>query len=214
MRMKKNRWFQILYPIAVYYLFYNLLYTLLRLLFSGLGLPSLLWLGLASLGTVPVMYHIYKTLPIVRETAAIQWKKLPEELLGIFAIVAAGLLFNLILSHTPLIGWSKGYIEANRTLYDGGFAVKLFVNGMAIPILEELVYRGIVLGQLRLWMSRGAAIAISAFCFGIMHFNIVQFCYGFVVGLVIGFVYDRTSRLWVVMAAHGLTNILALVLSA
>ena len=50
------------------------------------------------------------------------------------------------------------------------------------------------------------AVIISAFLFGIMHFNVVQFLYGFLVGMAISAVYVKTSRLWVVMVAHGLTN--------
>lgn len=215
--MRKNRLFQILYPIAVYYLLYHLLYLSLRFLFDGVvsheRFPDLAWLGIASMITIPVMYGIYKKLPIVRESNKLQWEKLPKELLGILLVIAAGILYNFILTNTPLIGLSEGYVQANRTLYDGSVMVKLLVNGMAIPVLEELVYRGIVLGQLRLWYAEGTAVVISSFLFGLMHFNIVQFAYGFLVGCIIGHVYIRTSRLWVVMAAHGLTNAIVILMT-
>ena len=57
-------------------------------------------------------------------------------------------------------------------------------------------------------------IIISAFCFGIMHFNVVQFLYGFLVGLAIATVYIKTRKLWVVIVAHGLTNFIVVILAS
>ncbi len=105
------------------------------------------------------------------------WDKetFPRECLYILGVVALGLILNFIISHTPLVAYSSGYAQANATLYAGGLLTKIFANCISIPILEELVYRGIVCGQLSLWYDEKIAVIISAFCFGIMHFNVVQF---------------------------------------
>ena len=78
--------------------------------------------------------------------------------------------------------------------------------------MEELLYRGIVLGQLLLWMKPAAAVLISAILFGIFHFNVVQFLYAFLVGLLIGAVYVKTGRLFLCMLGHGLTNLMVLLM--
>lgn len=128
--------------------------------------------------------------------------------------MALGLILNFIISHTPLVAYSSGYAQANATLYAGGLLTKIFANCISIPILEELVYRGIVCGQLSLWYDEKIAVIISAFCFGIMHFNVVQFLYGFLVGLAIATVYIKTRKLWVVIVAHGLTNFIVVILAS
>ena len=112
------------------------------------------------------------------------------------------------------MAYSSGYAQANATLYAGGLLTKIFANCISIPILEELVYRGIVCGQLSLWYDEKIAVIISAFCFGIMHFNVVQFLYGFLVGLAIATVYIKTRKLWVVIVAHGLTNFIVVILAS
>ena len=86
---------------------------------------------------------------------------LPKECLYILGIVALGLILNFIISHTPLVAYSSGYAQANATLYAGGLLTKIFANCISIPILEELVYRGIVCGQLSLWYDEKIAEATS-----------------------------------------------------
>ena len=97
---------------------------------------------------------------------------------------------------------------------------------MVIPSLEELLYRGIICGQIEAWGSinsvlidkpakpsvgyRVAAVLISALIFGALHFNVVQFLYACVMGCFLGVAYIRTHRLWVVMVAHGLTNLVVI----
>ena len=55
---------------------------------------------------------------------------------------------------------------------------------------------------------------LSAFLFGIMHFNVVQFLYGFVMGLALGYIYVRYRRLWIPMVAHGLVNFVVILVTA
>jgi membrane protease YdiL (CAAX protease family) len=207
--MKFTRVWQIVYPILLYYLCYNLIYAVLVFLF-GAVCSRLFCLGVASLLTLPVMVNQYRRLPIVREQHGLHMDKLPMELLGIAAVVIWGVVLNILLTHTAFVESSASYAQANATLYSGGFVTKVFANCITIPVLEELVYRGIVCKQLDQWLGRLPAVVISALVFGMMHWNPVQFLYGFLVGLLLGLVYRKTDRLWVVMVAHGLTNFAAL----
>lgn len=206
MRWKGNRVWQIIYPIAMYYVCYNLFYTLLRHLFRGTG-SALLWLGVASLLTIPFLYSMYKKAPIVRPKKWFEKDKIGKELLYVLFIIALGIILNLIISHTSLAQQSSQFAEANKTLFSGGLYTKIFANCICIPILEEIVYRGIVCGQLKLWYSPAVAIVLSALLFGAMHFNLIQLLYAFLVGLALSYAYVKTDKLWVVILAHGLTNL-------
>ena len=211
-KIRGNRIWQIVYPILVYYLCYNLFFSILCLCF-GTHLSHLFLLGVASLLTIPFCYQIYRKAPVVKAQKLLDKHTLGKECLYILAIVLWGLFLNYLITHTPLVALSKGYAQANSTLYVGSLWIKIFSNCICIPILEELVYRGIVCGQLQLWYDKKIAVFISAFCFGIMHFNVVQFLYGFLVGLVIAAVYAKTRKLWVVMVAHGVTNFAVVMLA-
>lgn len=75
-----------------------------------------------------------------------------------------------------------------------------------IPIAEEILFRGIILGQLlkkyRPWVS----ILLSAAVFGVMHGLSVHIGYAFVCGIVIGAVYYATSNIAMTILIHIIFN--------
>ncbi len=52
------------------------------------------------------------------------------------------------------------------------------------PILEEIIFRGIIFNGLQEYSINVKAIVISALCFGLYHKNLNQFCYAFYMGIV------------------------------
>lgn len=73
------------------------------------------------------------------------------------------------------------------------------------PVLEELVFRGLIIGRMRRFGDK-AAILFSAAVFGLFHGNLYQFFYAFGVGLLFGFIYVRTNRLRYSMGLHVCIN--------
>jgi membrane protease YdiL (CAAX protease family) len=74
------------------------------------------------------------------------------------------------------------------------------------PVLEELLFRGVVLQGLLRSQRPWIAIGQSALLFGIIHFNPAQSVNAFFLGLVFGWLYYRTRSLLLCMATHGLYN--------
>ncbi len=208
--LRTNRIWQIAYPIVVYYLMYHCLNLLMAALFRG-RLDPLWCLGIASAVTGVILYRIYRQLPVVKNTDRPDQKTICRILLAIAGIVALGILLNIIISNTGLAEISEGYKESNQTLFSGDTLTKILVNCMIIPATEEIVYRGIVCGQMDLWYGSKISVPVSALLFGIMHFNMVQFLYAFLMGLALGYVYSKYKKLWVPFAAHGLTNLVVVI---
>lgn len=73
------------------------------------------------------------------------------------------------------------------------------------PIMEEIVFRGLVLRHLQPY-GKGFAIVMSAFLFGIFHGNLVQMPYAFLVGLVMGYVAIEYNIVWA-MVLHMINNL-------
>lgn len=201
-----NRVWQIGYPLAVYFIVYNLAYKLFCVIFSKIGSP-LFWLGISAAITIPLIYGMYKKLPTIKCEKRFQSETIFKELALVALIVAIGIGLNICITQLSLVGESAGFEKANQTLYSGGLFARIFSTCICIPILEELLYRGVICGQLGLWYNNVIAALVSAFLFGMMHFNMVQFIYAFCMGLVLGYIFLRTKKLWVVMLAHGLTNL-------
>ena len=74
------------------------------------------------------------------------------------------------------------------------------------PVMEETVFRGIILGGLLKRYSNTTAILVSALLFGIIHLNLAQFMLAFPLGLLIGYLYMKTHSIYLCMLLHGLNN--------
>lgn len=74
------------------------------------------------------------------------------------------------------------------------------------PLLEELIFRGVILDGFLQRYSPRTAIVWSSFIFGIAHMNPWQFISAFLLGLVIGWLYYKTRSLWPGIFLHFLNN--------
>lgn len=78
------------------------------------------------------------------------------------------------------------------------------------PILEELLFRGAIEGELlrqgyRPWI----AILLSSFIFGVVHLNPAQIPFAFLMGAMFGWLYYRTGSLLPGIVGHILNNSVA-----
>lgn len=92
----------------------------------------------------------------------------------------------------------------------GGWSVLMLV--VLAPIMEEVLFRGILLESVRSKHSAGRAIVVSALMFGVIHFIPQQVVNAFVIGLILGYIYVRTESLWPVIVIHALNNAMAYVI--
>lgn len=89
--------------------------------------------------------------------------------------------------------------------------LNLFVVAVLPAVLEEMVYRGFILQTLRRY-GDGLAILVSAILFGLMHGNILQIPFAFLIGLVMGFMVVQTGNIWMAVALHFTNNAIAVLL--
>ncbi|MDD4673021.1 MAG: type II CAAX endopeptidase family protein [Bacteroidales bacterium] len=82
---------------------------------------------------------------------------------------------------------------------------------VAAPILEELIFRGIILDGFLRRYSPVKSIVLSSFLFGIVHFNPWQFIAAFLIGLLAGWVYYKTRKLSLTIIIHVVNNLVAFV---
>jgi hypothetical protein len=87
----------------------------------------------------------------------------------------------------------------------GIFAFFLMV--IAAPILEELIFRGIILDGLLKKYSSTKSILISSLLFGLVHLNPWQFVTGLIIGIFSGWVYYRSRSLSYSIIIHASANL-------
>jgi hypothetical protein len=141
--------------------------------------------------------------------------------------VPIGVLAQLVvvrLIYWPLErGWpstfSRSRVERNaRDLYDqahGGWLLGLVaIVVIGAPLVEELVYRGLLQGAaVRRFNDAVAVVAIAAF-FALIHLRSVELPGLFVFGLILGVCALRTGRLGMGILAHMAFNATGLMLVA
>ncbi len=212
LRIKLNRVIQIVYPFLVYFIVYQLGVALL-IDIIGDKYGQLVCLLIAALVCLIPMYVIYLNTPKLIPEQIINKKLCREYFLWVVGVVVGALIINVILTKSGIINYSQGFNNASETLSDGSTFIKLCCNCLVIPILEELLMRGIIVGQLYMWYGIVPAVIISSFCFGIIHNNIVQFIYAVIVGMGLGVMYCKTKRLSLCILAHCLINFIVIMFS-
>ena len=80
--------------------------------------------------------------------------------------------------------------------------------GIVIPILEELIFRRLVINSTCKY-GYGAAIMISAFTFAVYHGNFIQFFYAFGLGILFAYIYCKTGKLRYTVLLHMAYNLYA-----
>lgn len=108
----------------------------------------------------------------------------------------------LLQSLLPLSAWEAEWFAH---AVDGTFVATLSACVLA-PVLEEMLFRGLILRGLLLRYPPSTAIVHSAALFGLAHFNVYQFFVGLSSGLVLGLAYQRTRSLWPCVLLHAAFN--------
>ena len=81
------------------------------------------------------------------------------------------------------------------------------------PILEEFIFRGFLLSQLKNTLGNWGAISLSSLAWTLLHFQYevkILFIL-FVLGLVLGFLRWKYNSLFLVMALHAINNLIGFI---
>lgn len=89
--------------------------------------------------------------------------------------------------------------------------VMVFILLLAAPLCEEWFFRKLLLDRACIYGEK-LAIFVSALLFACYHTSVYQFFYTFFVGLILGYLYLRTGKLWVTVLMHAVFNLLCSIL--
>jgi uncharacterized protein len=78
------------------------------------------------------------------------------------------------------------------------------------PVIEELIFRGIILHGFRKNYHAATAVIISALLFSLFHLNPWQMPATFLLGLLLGWIMIRTRNILLAIIGHAINNLLVL----
>lgn len=82
----------------------------------------------------------------------------------------------------------------------------IFFVGVLAPICEEVVFRGAIFGGMKKEGNVFKAVMASGLLFGLLHMNINQASYAFVIGILLGFLVEATGSIFSSILFHVLVN--------
>jgi len=147
----------------------------------------------------------------------------PIDVIGIPIGVLSQLVL-LRLLYWPLEQWwphtfGRERVEQSaRDLSDAAhgvwFVVLVLIVVVGAPIVEELMYRGLLQGAFTRRLNDAVAVVLVAAWFAIIHFRVIEYPGLFLFGLVLGICALRTRRLGMNVLAHMAFNATGLILVA
>ena len=104
--------------------------------------------------------------------------------------------------------WIQDYIELTEMIVSdqGNMLLQIVATVIMVPIAEELLFRGIVLGELNLRYSPRVVVLVQAVLFAVFHMNPIQTLYTFIPGLLLGIAYYYTGNLVIPIIMHMIFN--------
>ncbi|MFP4555770.1 MAG: CPBP family intramembrane glutamic endopeptidase [Bacteroidales bacterium] len=168
--------------ILIYYIF-------------GIGIP--LWI-------------IYAVKRVYVKDASFNFKVDNKRIIPYILLATIGLQLAITLPISnliPLPDWAKEMFEQLATKSSNIYVFLTIV--VVAPVLEEFIFRGIMLDGLLKRYSPHKAIIVSSILFGFVHLNPWQLTSAFILGLFIGWVYFKTRSISIAIIIHAFNNFTA-----
>lgn len=170
--------------------------------------------ALAALATIPFLLRMMKK-DRIREKVVVSDKGYPVKkylYAGVMSVTFAVALNNILLL-ANVAEYSGAYQESVEMLYSPSFPMQLLCLGIIYPVMEELLFRGLVFRRVRAHMPKAYSIISSAVFFGIYHGNMVQLIYGTAAGILLAYLCEKFGTMKAPIMAHILMNIVAVILT-
>jgi membrane protease YdiL (CAAX protease family) len=126
-------------------------------------------------------------------------------LMGLIALVIRWLLGR------PLENPQLNALVPETFTWPGAIAMILLV-GLAVPFAEELFFRGVLYRWMRSRWGFWTGLLASSLVFGLLHVDLSLAGATFIMGLALGWIYERSQSLWPSILIHAFNNTMELVL--
>ncbi len=222
-----DRWYKtkfIAFPIfiiALHLILSNILYyTAEKLVLDIFHIPKEQFAKFSYLGEVfvyavliLVFFTIYK-LVFAKDKAEAKLSLNPTYsvkcLVAGVGVSGVSLLWIMLAEQLPALKDSLNAMNmGNENIGGGSFLGAVVVAVIGAPLIEEIVFRGIVFRSLRRVSPPWVAILVSSVLFGLYHMNTVQIVYATLMGLVAGIIYEKSNNLLFPILVHVANNLVA-----
>ena len=145
---------------------------------------------------IPILYKVYKKYKKENNF------KIKNIFIPIIFGISISLIYNITLYNVNNIIHFTNIFELSKL----PIIVQLISSGICGPILEELIFRGIVYNKLKTFNKPMTAIIFTSVIFGIIHNNIINAIYAFGVSFILIYLYEKYKTLKAPILMHIFLN--------
>ena len=128
-----------------------------------------------------------------------------ENKINYLQLIIVGIILSLI--YNIFAYYFNFFIRTSLFDNNNNLIVTLISTGLLGPIIEELMFRGIIYNELKNKYSNTKAILITTVFFAIIHFNIIQVLYGLIIGFILIYAYEKYKNIKAPIILHMSSNI-------
>lgn len=168
--------------------------------------------ALAALVSAPILYLFYRLdkkkagiITDIHYEKTLLWKYILIIPLGLASCYAG----NNFITMSGLYQVSESTEALFEVLYQGRLLVEILGIGILIPIVEELIFRGLMFKRLKEWLPLTWAYLLTSLLFALYHGDLVQGVYAFFLSLLLIYVYERYHNLAAPVLFHIAANLLS-----
>lgn len=184
---------------------------------AGVELKELSWMHIALINGVSGAITVWAgaTLSGYSISGALGGGKIEaaEALSALLAIVGVSILSSELNNLLQWIAPITDAVDMSGNFMNENLAGVLFTVSFIAPVLEELIFRGVILDGLRRTYRLQTSILVSAILFAIVHVHPYLMINAFFLGLLFALIRLRTGSLLLCMLIHGFYNAIPFLLT-
>lgn len=131
-------------------------------------------------------------------------------LITVLAICVCVAVNNFILL-SGITVHNEAYLETAQLIYESPIVVQVIGLGIIVPVMEEMIYRGLLYRRMREYLPMVSSIIGSAILFGIYHGNSVQLIYAAIIGVFLAYLFELFRTVKVSVLFHAVANLTSIV---
>jgi len=157
---------------------------------------TLLIILITTIIFLPIIYKVFK-----------KYKKenkftLKDIIIPTFFGITISLVYNIILFYLNNKFNFTNKFEINNI----PLIVQIVSSGILGPILEELIFRGIVYNKLKTFNKQKISMILTSIIFALFHSDIINAIYAFIVSFVLIYLYEKYKSLKAPILTHIFLN--------
>lgn len=157
---------------------------------------SLLIILITVIIFIPILYKVFKKYKQINNF------KLKDVVIPITFGITISLIYNITLFELNNVFNFTNIFEVSSL----PIIVQIICSGICGPILEELVFRGIVYNKLKEFNKPMTSIILTSIIFALFHTNIINAIYAFGVSFILIYLYEKYKTLKAPILMHIFLN--------